>query len=90
MAQQDSNSGTVAGPLPALPAQSVQREFAHQLNNLLAVILANSENSLASEDPAELKRALVLVVQTSATMASLVRAYAQTSPPTSVARERSV
>ena len=55
------------------------REFAHQLNNLLTVILANAESSLESGDSAEMRRALGVIATTSISMAELARRFARAS-----------
>jgi hypothetical protein len=64
---------------PVLPSPG-PREFAHKLNNLLTVVLAQAESSLASGDPEDMRRALEVIVATSGTMADAVRAYAKTAP----------
>lgn len=68
--QQESNLS------PALPAAG-PREFAHRLNNLLTVVLAHAEAALSSEDPEEMKRALQIIVQSSTSMADVVRNFAK-------------
>ena len=63
-------------PPPALPF-SGSREFVHRLNNLLTVVLAHAESSLASDDPEEMRRALRVIVEASVSMAKATRVYAR-------------
>jgi len=62
----------------ALPGVS-SREFAHKLNNLLTVILADAETGLASGDPEDMRNSLRSVIATTGSIAELTRAFAKSS-----------
>ncbi|HUR27568.1 MAG TPA: hypothetical protein VM509_05230, partial [Planctomycetota bacterium] len=57
-------------PSPALPS-AAPRDFVHELNNLLTVVLSNAESALLREDPAEMREALQVIADTAASMASV-------------------
>jgi hypothetical protein len=61
-------------PPPALPSAG-PRELIHKLNNLLTVILARAEASLATDDTDEMRRALEIIVSAANSMADATRAY---------------
>ena len=73
---QGDSDPPAALPAPALPS-SEPRAFAHRLNNLLTVVLANAESALSGGDPAEMKRALEIIVPATHSMADLVRGFAR-------------
>lgn len=64
------------------------RDLAHRLNNLLTVVLAHAESSLANDDPAEMRRALAIIAQTSKEMAAVVHDFAKSSSGASHARRK--
>ena len=63
-------------PPPALPSTG-SREFVHELNNRLTVVLAQAEVALSSEDPDDMKRALQVIAQAASCMADSVRSFAK-------------
>lgn len=65
-------------PPPALPSAG-SREFVHKLNNLLTVVMSHAESSLEREDPAEMRKALRIIMQASTSMADALRVFARSN-----------
>ena len=59
------------------PCDAGARDFVHKLNNLLTVVLGDAENSLSSDDPAEMKRALESIATAADSMAEVLRGFAK-------------